>query len=661
VLEFDIRPLGDTIEFNFVFASEEYPEYVCSSFNDVFSFFLTGNRPGGGNYNKTNIALIPGTNLPVAINTVNPGVPGSAAGGGRCNRPNESRNYSSLYRTNISSNLVFDGMTVALKAKAAVIPCQTYRLKFAIQDVGDPIYDSGVFLTSIRSNSVSVSTYTNSPIQQNVRDIFEDSICNRAWFRFSVDTVYPVPKTAKFDILGSATNGIDYVAVNSDSIIIPAGQPFVDLPIIPIKDALSEGVERVGLYLKGSCSNDYVDSAFIYIYDELRADAGPDTNVCPGQTVRLNGKATTNFPWQQLFSFRWFPSLYVTDSSIANPFVIKPPQQDTVVLFLKTQLSTCVADTDTVVIGYTRRPQFSVDAGSDKTICLGDSTIIPLNVTDSAAVGPFTFSWTPALSLHDSSVQTPTARPTTNTQYRVRVFNRFGCVVRVSINIFVTTPPQFALSRSLDTVCPNFPVQLSFLLQSGNYDSIVWMPHLGSNAVSNKNATTTNASPVSTQLYSLTAYHKTCVRKDSIQVAVDDALVVNAGADTVICSGKLVGLNVSVAGNRGVTNYSWQPASSLNASNIPNPIASPQNNTLYKVTVTSQGCVKSDSVLVQLYSISASLAKSDVSCYGGNDGSLTATPAGGFAPYSYAWSIQRPDTNSIYQLSAGNFSVTIND
>ena len=36
VLEFDFIPQNDTIQFRYVFASEEYPEYVCSTYNDLF-------------------------------------------------------------------------------------------------------------------------------------------------------------------------------------------------------------------------------------------------------------------------------------------------------------------------------------------------------------------------------------------------------------------------------------------------------------------------------------------------------------------------------------------------------------------------------------------------------------------------------------------------
>lgn len=70
VLEFDFVPTSSVISFQYVFASEEYNDFVFQ-FNDVFGFFLTDKTTN----TKTNIALIPGTDLPVSINNVNDGNP----------------------------------------------------------------------------------------------------------------------------------------------------------------------------------------------------------------------------------------------------------------------------------------------------------------------------------------------------------------------------------------------------------------------------------------------------------------------------------------------------------------------------------------------------------------------------------------------------------
>ncbi|HEY1038900.1 MAG TPA: choice-of-anchor L domain-containing protein, partial [Bacteroidia bacterium] len=129
VLEFDIKPVCNTLQINYVFASEEYPEFVGEGYNDVFGFFISGPRPGGGSYSGTNIAVLPGGSVPVSIDNVSPGSP--------------------YYVNNTGGGSVqYDGFTTPLTASAAVVQCQTYHLKLAIADAGDCHYSSAVFLAA---------------------------------------------------------------------------------------------------------------------------------------------------------------------------------------------------------------------------------------------------------------------------------------------------------------------------------------------------------------------------------------------------------------------------------------------------------------------------------------------------------------------------------
>ncbi len=141
VLEFDFIPAADTAWCRYVFGSEEYNEWVGSSFNDIFGFFVNGPKPDGGNYGNENIALVPGTNISVKINSINNGYsPGGVVPAGPC------MNCEYFIDNTGGQTIQYDGFTVALEAKIAVIPGETYHFKLAVADAGDGIYDSGVLL-----------------------------------------------------------------------------------------------------------------------------------------------------------------------------------------------------------------------------------------------------------------------------------------------------------------------------------------------------------------------------------------------------------------------------------------------------------------------------------------------------------------------------------
>jgi len=132
-LDFDFIATGDSMTFQFVFGSAEYPEWVGSEFNDIFGFFVNG--PGiSGPYTNgaVNLALVPGTNEVVSINTINP------------------TSNSNLYNDNstlIIPNFYCDGYTVPMFASIGnLVVGETYHITLAITDASDAALDSWVFL-----------------------------------------------------------------------------------------------------------------------------------------------------------------------------------------------------------------------------------------------------------------------------------------------------------------------------------------------------------------------------------------------------------------------------------------------------------------------------------------------------------------------------------
>ena len=141
ILEFDFVPLGDKISFEYIFSSEEYHDTAPCQYSDGFAFLL---REVGTTLYE-NLALIPGTNIPVKVTTVHPEIFNGCDG--------ENEQYFGSYNTfNHPTN--YNGQTVTLKAEADVTPGTTYHIKLVIADEGNYRYDSAIFLKGGSFSSV---------------------------------------------------------------------------------------------------------------------------------------------------------------------------------------------------------------------------------------------------------------------------------------------------------------------------------------------------------------------------------------------------------------------------------------------------------------------------------------------------------------------------
>ena len=312
VLEFDVVPFGDTLRFNYVFGSDEYLEFV-DQFNDVFAFFISG--PGfDGPYsnNSENIALVPGTNIPVSINTIN-NMDNSEYFVCNGDPNNNCNNY--FPEPDFNSTLQYDGLTVVMEAVAAVTPCETYHLKLAIADDLDFSFDSGVF---IEAKSLSVDIVTISANTDFVNNSgFDDAVegCVNGIVTFTRDFQNNQDLVIDYTISGTATNGTDYETIPS-SITIPAGQSSYDLIIETINDGVPEGAETVTITYTTNfdCSDEFVQEVTIDILDYEPLVVSNDVTIQPGQTTTLNvSGGGLNYFWNPLYN--------ISDATSQNPTV----------------------------------------------------------------------------------------------------------------------------------------------------------------------------------------------------------------------------------------------------------------------------------------------------------------------------------------------------
>ncbi|QNL21496.1 gliding motility-associated C-terminal domain-containing protein [Hyphobacterium sp. CCMP332] len=484
-VEFDVIPSSDTLQFNYVFSSEEYLEFVNAGFNDVFGFFISGPGISG---NK-NIAIIPGTvNTPVSIDNVN------------------NVSNSAFYVDNgdgttpaLNPNLQYDGFTTVLTAKTPVIPCQTYRLKLAVADVGDGILDSGVFI-----EKGSLGSFGARILPKSVYTRFEYGVegCNNGKFVFirTIEPSFPVP--LRWDLGGTAQNGIDFVDLNGNPVgdrdTIPAFVDSIELFIVPIDDTIVDPLETIVLTLFDPCDDTTSvptgDSVTLLIRETFVYDAGPDDSVCVGEAVELN----SNFLDSD--SIVWSPGNSLSCNICPNPFA-SPQITTNYIVQVQDSVTKCLA-LDSVEVRVFNFPLANPVSFSDSafTVCNGAPIAVDLNVVPDSTYNSLIYSWdsTTALVLSPDSSRT-VLRTSVDRYFPFEITNEKECTSRDSILITVFPKTDIFLEDIPDLCFGDEifiePDLITFPEYSYSYE---WIP-IGSDAnpedISNPNAASSTIKP----------------------------------------------------------------------------------------------------------------------------------------------------------------------
>lgn len=639
-------PISDTLRFNYSFASEEYPEFACSNYNDVFGFFISG--PGiNGPYenNAENIAIIPDTDLPVTINNVNSGMVGASGTIGNCTPPNGSLAYSEFYVNNNGSNSlpIYDGLTTVLTAEAVVMPCSTYTIRLAIADVSDGIYDSGVFLEA--------KSFGTGTLEVDVATISLDGTiaegCTEGVLSFS--TARPVEADLPIDytILGSAENGVDYEFIPPD-LFIPAGDSVVSVPIIAFDDGLVEGTEFILVDVQRDVCNR--DTFRIPISDNLLVppELGPDTTICPGDTVLLDGTLDIDLPPPPSFTNNNTLIIEPANTEIYSDIDVFGVQPFT--LGPESILSVCI---DNLEHNWVDDLQIFLISPGGQVLELvtdignsGDDFIgtcftpeATIRITDlTAADMPFTGEWAPEGVWSDLwDGENPT-----NGTWQLLLRDKFT--------------PDVGILTSW-TITFNSVYQVDY----------AWTPSAG---LSCDDCPDPIATPDTTTTYILEA-------TDSYGCSVYDTITINVldqlDAPLISCD-NVTGNSITVVwddipGSFGyevnVNNMGWEPANSGGSSHT---ISGLDYNE--EVTIEVRGIGDCPGAIATITCMTldceapqATLNTTAVSCADESDGSLIVNANGGLPPYTFEISDGSPSntTGEFFNLPAGEYTLTLTD
>ncbi|MFT4062361.1 MAG: choice-of-anchor L domain-containing protein [Edaphocola sp.] len=594
VLEFDFVPAGDTIKFQYVFGSEEYPEYACSGFNDVFGFFISGIGYTGLN----NIAKVPNTNIPVSINSINNATSSNNSSIATCNAMGTGSPFGAYYVDNLNNNgqvIVYDGFTTVLTAAAQVSPCDTYHLKIAIADAGDAGFDSGVMLKagSLTSTALTVKTVggggLETPYTNTVRG------CPPGTVRVSRNGSLSQPLTVPLSYSGTAVNGVDYVFVPS-SVTIPAGDSVATVLIdgIPISPAVGPKSVIVSILSPYVCSGQapiVIASDTIMIYDSIYVEIlTPDTAICRGRSVNLQVEADSTL------AFQWTPAATVADSTVQNATVTPTATTTyTVQITLPFSGNSCYPASSSVTIKVKDTPQ--VDLGPDKVTC-GDT--VQLYANTSPTNPDESFSWSPATGLSSTIIRNPTASVPSTTTYVVTVNpGAVGCDGYDSIVVRLL-PDHITVLNNDTVVCAGTQIQLR--VDGDTAFAYNWDPEQD---IANPLIPNSVLTAQTSGYYTVTASHEDCSpMPDSFYVEVQPVPQVYIGENRVICTYDTIQFYgaITPAGYPNYTLY-WSPGNGLNDSTIINPVFSGDESiTQFTLKVTTPlGCMGADTVSVTVY------------------------------------------------------------
>jgi gliding motility-associated-like protein len=295
VIEFDFVPSQNSFSFNFLMVSEEYHGDSPCNYFDGFAFLL---KPvGGASY--TNLAVIPGTTIPISCETVHSNLQhdGTAMS---CGAANET--YFDSYN---SGNTNFNGRTAVFTASSVVVAGQAYHIKLVVADHSNALYDSAVFLEAGSFDIGSID------IKDDSGTIFTSTVdlCSADVFpNLNVDSV--VGATYQWQLYNTVTAVFENIAGATTTAYLPT----------------QDGTYNINVSLGTGCvSSDEVTITHHqtpianYVSNLLFCDANNDgikehINLTNQNTNILNGQDPT------LFEIRYFESsaAYTANTPIAT-------------------------------------------------------------------------------------------------------------------------------------------------------------------------------------------------------------------------------------------------------------------------------------------------------------------------------------------------------
>jgi len=358
---------------------------------------------------------------------------------------------------------------------------------------------------------------------------------------------------------------------------------------------------------KAGCTSS--DNVAVIVNPLPIVNAGVDTNICKGSTIKLIATGADSYTWS---------------TGLVGSTIEVTPSVNTAYMVTGRTNAGCTA-TDDVTVFVT---PLQANAGSDKTICYGDNVTLCINDNNSNANG---WAWS-------NGEVTPciTVNPIVSTTYFVTISNALGCTTSDNVAVIVNPAPTVDAGNN-QTICAGSNVSLTASGSSGVVYTWSTGPSLTATITETPNAQTT---------YIVTARNTAtgCTASDNVIVFVTPIPNANAGPDRTTCNGSSAVLQATGGGT-----YVWSNGAGTGSTVSVNPPVT----TNYTVTVTKDGCTATDDVLVTFSNppvVSASAPKTICS---GTSTIISATTG----MDTYIWNTEPPSSDGIVVVTPSSTTI----
>ena len=335
---------------------------------------------------------------------------------------------------------------------------------------------------------------------------------------------------------------------------------------------------------------DAIGTATVNVYG---VDAGPDLEACLGEELQIvSGQVYENA------TYEWSggPAGSISDPTVAAP-IITALQPGTFTYSVILNAPGCVVS-DQVVITVTPEAAAMYEVADDMDICNGETVGLGGQIFPNTG-----FLWTSDPPGFASVEGNPLVTPTETTTYYLNATNlASGCTNPSVDSVTITVFEPITLSANPDiAICQGDTIVLSTLEPEDDVEYL-WTPAAG---IIGGDPTIPNVSavPQETTTYTLTAVRGACTEQISVTVTVSE-ISINIDApsgDTGICVGESVEINATAAPD-GIE-VVWTPTEGLDAMTGTELTATPTVPTEYIATVSVPGCVRTDTLFIDVDSL----------------------------------------------------------